>query len=379
VRLPVNQFDACLRLFAQSPRCDGWRKRGKEMLPRSILIAILSLLAGGACAAADATAPLYPVKFFDIVAEDQPVRMAYRDVPAASKANGETVLLFHGEDFSGSYWEKTAETLASDGFRVVVPDQLGFGASSRPNIHYSFHQMAENTRRLLSYLNVREIEVVGHSMGGMLAVRFTLLYPTMVRKLVLEDPIGLEDYRTFVPYVPLENEVHINLHATYDTFLERHKTFYVTWKPEYEAYVQEEAHVVDTGDFPEAALCAALTFEMIYQQPVVYELPEIQIPTLLIVGEEDRPVVGAMITLVEKSAGAPGAGNGMRQDNDTLRTAGQMPSAYTSLFGQYQALAQKAHEAMKNSTLVVIPNAGHIPHIETPDQFYQTIIPFLQP
>jgi len=349
------------------------------MLPRTTLIVILALLAGGVCAAAEAPAPLYPVKFFDFFAEEQPVRMAYRDVPATTKANGETVLLFHGEDFSGSYWEKTAQTLASNGFRVVVPDQLGFGASSRPNIHYSFHQMAENTYRLLSYLNVREVEVVGHSMGGMLAVRFTLLYPTMVRKLALEDPIGLEDYRTFLPYVPLENEVHINLHATYDTFLERHKTFYVTWKPEYEVYAKEEAQVVDTGDFPEAALSAAIAFEMIYQQPVVYELPEIQIPTLLIIGEQDQPVVGAMITLVGKPGGMPGMGNTRPQDNDTMRTAGQMPSAYTKLFGQYQALAQKAHEAIKNSRLVQIPNAGHIPHIETPDQFYQAVIPFLQP
>ena len=349
------------------------------MLPRTTLIVILALLAGGVCAAAEAPAPLYPVKFFDFFAEEQPVRMAYRDVPATTKANGETVLLFHGEDFSGSYWEMTAQTLASDGFHVVVPDQLGFGASSRPNIHYSFHQMAENSYRLLSYLNVREVEVVGHSMGGMLAVRFTLLYPTVVRKLVLEDPIGLEDYRTFLPYVPLENEVHINLHATYDTFLERHKTFYATWKPEYEVYAKEEAQVVDTGDFPEAALAAAIAFEMIYQQPVVYELPEIQIPTLLIIGEQDRAVVGAMITLVGKPAGMPGMGNTRPQDNDTMRTAGQMPSAYTKLFGQYQALAQKAHEAIKNSTLVQIPNAGHIPHLETPDQFNQAVIPFLQP
>jgi pimeloyl-ACP methyl ester carboxylesterase len=355
--------------------------KGEIMLSRTTLIAIIGLLACGICAAAEAPAPLYPVKFFDFIAEEQPVRIAYRDVPATGKANGETVLLFHGEDFSGSYWEKTAQTLAADGFHVVVPDQLGFGASSRPNIHYSFHQMAENTQRLLSYLNVREVEVVGHSMGGMLAVRFTLMYPTMVQKLVLEDPIGLEDYRTILPYVPLENEVHINMHTTYDTLLERHKTFYVTWKPEYEAYAQEEARVVDTGDFPQAALCWAITYEMIYQQPVVYELPQIQVPTLLVIGEQDRPVVGTAIALVKRPSNMPGMDMGgmMPQDDKILRTAGQMPDEYTKQFGQYQALAEKAHEAIKNSTLVVIPNTAHVPHIETPEKFYQAVVPFLQP
>jgi len=351
------------------------------MLRRATFIVILGLLACGVCAPAEAPAPLYPVKFFDFFAEEQPVRLAYRDVHPTAKPNGETVLLFHGEDFSGSCWEKTAQRLASDGFRVVVPDQLGFGASTRPNIHYSFHQMAENTYRLLSYLNVREVEVVGHSMGGMLAVRFTLLYPATVRKLVLEDPIGLEDYRTFLPYVPLENEMHINMHANYDTFLERHKTFYVTWKPEYEVYAKEEAQLLDTGDFPQAALSTAIVFEMIYQQPVVYELPEIQAPTLLVIGAEDRPVVGAMIGLAERPANMPGkdASTMMPQDNNIVHTAGKMPGEYTKLFGQYQELAQKAHEAIKNSTLVRIPNAGHIPHIETPEQFNQAVIPFLQP
>ena len=351
------------------------------MLSRTTFIAILGLLAGGVCAAAEAPAALYPVKFFDFIAETQPVRLAYRDVPATGKANGATVLLLHGEDFSGTYWENTAQTLAADGFRVVVPDQLGFGASSRPNIHYSFHQMAENMQRLLSYLDVREVEVVGHSMGGMLAVRFTLMYPGMVRKLVLEDPIGLEDYRTFLPYVPLENMVHIDLHATHDTFLDRHKTFYVTWKPEYEAYAQEEARVVDTGDFPEAALCWAITYEMVYQQPVVYELPEIQIPTLLIVGAQDQPIVGAVINLYPRPSDMPGMNMGsmMPQDDKILRTAGRMPDAYAKQFGPYRAVVEKAHEAIKNSTLVVIPNTAHIPHLETPEKFYQAVVPFLQP
>jgi pimeloyl-ACP methyl ester carboxylesterase len=347
------------------------------MIRRAICIAILGL-STCVCVTAQPDAA-YAVKFFDFFAENQPVRMAYRDVPATGKANGKTVVLFHGEDFSGTYWEKTAETLAAQGFRVVVPDQLGFGASSRPDIHYSFHQLSENTFRLLNYLGLREVEIVGHSMGGMLAVRFTLLHQTMVKKLVLEDPIGLEDYRTFLPYVPLENEVHIELHATYDTYLTRHKTFYVNWKPEYETYAREEARFLNTGAFPEAAFAAALASEMIYQQPVVYELAGVHVPTLIIIGAQDRPIVGEMIALVHRPSDMPGMDMGgmTPQDDNLLRTAGAMPDAYQKLFGQYQALAEKAHAAIKDSTLVQIPDTGHIPHLESPDKFYQAIIPFL--
>ena len=350
------------------------------MIRSAICIAILGLGTGVCTAAQPDTAP-YAVKFFDFFAENQPVRMAYRDVPSTGKANGETILLLHGEDFSGAYWEKTAEMLAAHGFRVVIPDQLGFGASSRPDIHYSFGQLSENTFRLLNYLGVREVEVLGHSMGGMLAVRFTLLHQAMVKKLILEDPIGLEDYRTFLPYVPLENELHIELHATYDTYLARHKTFYVNWRPEYEAYVREEARFLDMGEFPEAALVSALTFEMIYEQPVVYELGELHIPTLILIGAEDRPIVGEMILLVDRPNNMPGMDMGgmMPQDRGILRTAGAMPEPYQKRFGQYQALAEKAHQTIKNSTLVQIPDTGHIPHLETPDKFYQAILPFVAP
>ena len=347
---------------------------------RAICIAILSL-GMCVCAAAQQDAARYAVKFFDFYAENRPVRMAYRDVSAVGKPNGETILLLHGENFSSTYWQKTAEILAAQGFRVVIPDQLGFGASSRPDIHYSFHELSENTFRLLNYLGVREVEVVGHSMGGMLAVRFTLLHQAMVRKLILEDPIGLEDYRTFLPYVPLENEVHIELHATYDTYLARHKTFYLGWKPEYETYVREEARPLDTEEFPEAALAAALVYEMIYEQPVVYELADVHIPTLIIIGAQDRPIVGEMIKPDEKPGDMPrmDMGTKMPKDRGTQRTAGAMPDAYQKLFGQYQALAEKTHEAIKNSTLVQIPDTGHIPHLESPDKFYQNIIPFLTP
>ena len=81
-----------------------------------------------------------------------------------------------------------------------MPDQIGFGKSSKPNIHYSFHLLATNTRKLVDSLDIKQAIVVGHSMGGMLAIRFTLMYPETVMRLVLEDPIGLEDYREFVPY-----------------------------------------------------------------------------------------------------------------------------------------------------------------------------------
>ena len=291
----------------------------------------------------------YPVQFFPVRIEGQDLRMAYRDAKPTAAPNRKTVVLLHGKNFSGYYWERVIRVLASHGFRVVAPDQIGFGASSRPDIHYSFHRMAASTKALLDHLGIERVLVVGHSMGGMLAARFTLMYPGSVEKLVLEDPIGLEDYRTFVPYASVEELYESERNATYQSFLNYQKGYYTSWKPEYEQYVQDQAWVLGTGDYPRDAFSAALTSEMIYEQPVCYELSRIKAPTLLIIGQEDRTVPGK----------------------------GRLSPEAKAVAGDYPRLGAKTHEQIQGSKLVEIPNCGHIPHIERPEAFDDTLLKFL--
>ncbi len=86
-----------------------------------------------------------------------------------------------------------------------------------PHLHYSFHMLAHNNKALLDTLGIGQVSVIGHSMGGMLAARFALMYGDHVEKLILENPIGLEDYKTFVPYRPLDAVYQGELAATYET------------------------------------------------------------------------------------------------------------------------------------------------------------------
>ena len=146
----------------------------------------------------------YPVHFFDLTIEGQALRMAYMDVAASVTPNGKAVVLLHGKSFAGDYWARTIATLASEGYRVIVPDQLGFGKSSKPDIRYHFDLLARNTKLLLESLGVARAAIVGHSFGGMLAVYFARDYPETTAVLALENPIGLEDYRSAIPPQPLE-------------------------------------------------------------------------------------------------------------------------------------------------------------------------------
>ena len=145
----------------------------------------------------------YPVSMLPLVNDGEQVRMAYMDV-APAQPNGRTVVLLHGRNFPSSYWAPVIKTLNEAGYRVVVPDQIGFGKSSKPTGELHFDTLARNTIALLDHLQIAKFDIVAHSMGGMLGVRITRAYPDRVSHLLLAAPIGLEDYRFYVPPTPTE-------------------------------------------------------------------------------------------------------------------------------------------------------------------------------
>jgi pimeloyl-ACP methyl ester carboxylesterase len=294
----------------------------------------------------------YPVKHLPLRLEGQPVRMAYMDVPAAGKANGTTVLLLHGKNFFGAYWRGTVEALTKAGFRVVVPDQIGFGKSDKPNIHYSFHQLAENTKTLLDSLKVKKAVVVGHSMGGMVATRFAIEYPAATQRLVLENPIGLEDYRRGVPYQDPLEATTAELRATEESIRQYHASYYPGPYPQaHDQWLLPLLAQKRHPDYPNVAVASALTYQMIYQQPVSYEFDRVLAPTLLIIGQQDRTVVG----------------KGLIKDAKVLEK-----------MGNYPALGQRTAKAIKDCKLVELPGVGHIPHLQEPQKFYAALLAFLK-
>lgn len=128
------------------------------------------------------------------------LRMAYY-YKSPSKPNGKTVLLLHGKNFSSSYWKSTVNFLLSKEYAVLVPEQVGFGRSDQPlNYQFSFQQLALNTKLLLDSLHIKKVTVLGHSMGGMLGVRFARMFPENCEQLILENPLDLEDWTLSIPY-----------------------------------------------------------------------------------------------------------------------------------------------------------------------------------
>jgi pimeloyl-ACP methyl ester carboxylesterase len=292
----------------------------------------------------------HPVQFLPLVVEGQDLRMAYMDVRPDGAGNGKVVVLLHGKNFPGAYWAGTIEALRAAGYRVVVPDQIGFGRSSKADIHYSFELLAQFTRKLLETLGVAKVTVVGHSMGGMLAVRFALQHPEATERLVLENPIGLEDYREKVPFTSVDATYRAMLSPTREGLDRFYRSYFATWRDAFGTWADVAWRQTLGGEWPRVARSSALTYDMIYTQPVVQDLPRLRVPTLLVIGQADRTTLGR----------------------------GSLSDEVLATLGRYPELGRRAAGAIPGAKLVPLDGVGHIPHLEAPQAFHEAVLEFLR-
>lgn len=294
----------------------------------------------------------YAVEHLTLESQQQALHMAYMDVKPEGDSRG-NVLLLHGKNFNGAYWQTTIAALNKQGYRVIVPDQIGFGKSAKPQYYqYSFHQLAQNTKQLLDQLGVEQTAVLGHSMGGMLAARFALMYPETTEKLVLVNPIGLEDYKVLVPYQSIDWWYKNELGKDRESIKQYQKKNYYDgkWKAAYDPWVDILAGWTNNPKYPLIAWNAALTYDMIFTQPVVYEFGNIESPTLLIIGTRDRTALGKPLV-----------------DEKTRKT-----------LGLYQKLGKTTQQTIPNAQLVELDDIGHLPHIEAFDRYIKPLLAFLK-
>lgn len=290
----------------------------------------------------------YPTKEFKTSLQGQAATMVYMDIPAVGKQKG-VVVLFHGKNFSSDYWAPTIAGLTAAGYRVVAPDQIGFGKSSKPDVAYHFDDLAKNTQALLSSLGIKKTSVIANSMGGMVGVRFSRLYPQMVQKLVLENPLGLEDYSKDIPPQTNDNLLKLEMAQTETSYRRFLQSYFPVWQPGFEKFVEVYVRVQKGPDYSAWAKTSVLTYQMIAEKPVVGDLPQLRMPVLLVIGQKDKTVFGRRF--------AP-------------------PEAVKTL-GNFPELGRKAAQAIPNAKLVPLDNVGHIPHVEVPDVFVQTVVEFL--
>jgi pimeloyl-ACP methyl ester carboxylesterase len=292
----------------------------------------------------------WPVSYYSLTSQGETLRMAYMDVKPSGTPNGRTAVLFHGKNFCAATWRDTIAALTAAGYRVIAVDQIGFCKSNKPaHYQFSFQQLAGNTHALLGALGVSRVIVIGHSIGGMLGMRYALTFPDNVEQLVLVNPIGLEDWKAKgVPWQSADAWYQQELKTSADSIRDYQRaTYYAgTWHAKYEPPVQMLAGLFHGPGHDIVAWNAALTDDMAYTQPVFYELEKMSAPVLLLIGDKDTTALGKHLASPEVRA--------------TL--------------GHYPVLAKEAAARFPHAQLVEFPDLGHAPQIQAPDAFHKALL-----
>jgi pimeloyl-ACP methyl ester carboxylesterase len=292
----------------------------------------------------------YPVSMLPLVNDGEQLRMAYMDI-APAQPNGRVVVLLHGRNFPASYWAPVIKTLADAGYRVVVPDQIGFGKSSKPAGELHFDTLARNTIALLDHLGIARADIVAHSLGGMLGVRIARAYPDRVNHLLLAAPIGLEDYRMYVPPTPTEKILENEDKLTAEGHRKQLENNYSPKIPpdQITPFIDARFNIKGSAEYPRWLRAFVSSAQMIYREPVVHEIPLVEEPTLFIMGADDH--------------NAPGKPNA--------------PEALRPKMGQNADLAKALAAKMPNAGAEVIANAGHLVFLDAPAKFNELMLAFL--
>ena len=277
----------------------------------------------------------WPVQYLELRRYGQKMLMAFMDIPPTDRANGQVVFWQHGHNFYAEPYQDSFRRLAAAGFRVIAVDRIGYGKSSKPLISYNFNFVAANMKALMDELGITKVAAVGHSMGGMVVSRFTMLYPENVTHVAMVNQIGLTDSRRSRPWRdPLASDPEP---PSYQSVVRGHRRYYPReWPPAHLEYVRRQYGQTLSGDFPRYARVRAMVSDMLYTDPVVYDWQHIRTKALVIGGEED------------------------------------------DLADDFVARVNHVHNELPNSALHLYPEIGHNPQVEIPDRFHEDLIRFLE-
>jgi pimeloyl-ACP methyl ester carboxylesterase len=254
---------------------------------------------------------------------------------------GSPLVLLHALGESVLDWRWVLPSLAR-AHRVYAPDMPGFGGSAKPVADYSPAFFARFAAAYLDALGIEGATVAGNSLGGHVALRLALSEPERVSALCLIDSVGLgreASWALRLPTIPGYGDPAIAwsktpLGATQRAWLKAQLLFARPERAPAE-WMNEQYRLAQLPGFMEAALAALRAqLDLGGQREVLLDqLPHLEIPTLVVWGESDRilPV----------------------------------------------SQAREAVALLKQGSLELIPDCGHLPQVERPDHFVEAVGRFL--
>lgn len=216
------------------------------------------------------------------------ISITSEEVAYVDEGSGEMTLVFiHGLSSNLEAWKKNILELKED-YRCVAVDLPGYGKSSRNLSSYSLSDYAYFLTCFIEKKKLENVVLVGHSMGGQIAIHAVLSSPELFEKLILIAPAGIE---TFTPqeaatlkssYTPA-----MVVNSTQDQILANYKLNFHTFPRDAEFMVEDRINMKGAADFPDFAKMVVNNVYAMLDEPVFDRLEELSIPVMIIYGKND--------------------------------------------------------------------------------------------
>ena len=237
----------------------------------------------------------------------------------------DTLLLLHGLGASAERWEGVISLFAKK-FKVIVPDLIGFGYSDKPMVDYTTDYFAEFVSKFVNKVGIKELNVIGSSLGGQIAAESIINHDVNVKKLVLVSPSGVMKHST----PALNAYISAALYPNADSALNAFQAMSCREKIDEKTI----SGFVERMQLPNAKLAFMSTLLGLSNSQVITEkLQLLTIPTLVVWGEND-PVI---------------------------------PIEY----------AQSFVSAINDCRFYKMVGCGHTPYVEKPEKFFEIMSNFL--
>ncbi|PKV67328.1 alpha/beta fold hydrolase [Pontibacter ramchanderi] len=268
------------------------------------------------------------------------VNVAYTD----EGKGPETLIFIHGLGSYSPAWNKNVSEL-SQHYRCIAIDLPGYGKSDKAGITAGMASYASQVLALMDALQLKQVTLVGHSMGGQIALTAALQAPQRIKYLILAAPAGIETFteqqkQLFKMTVTPESVQK----TTPEQVVANFKVNFHQMPADAQYMVDDRLKMTESAAFGDYSAAVAGSVAAMVDEPVYEQLPQVQVPTLIIFGAQDALIPNRYL-------------------NPNLTT---------------QAVAETARDRIPNSKLVVLPEAGHFLQYEQANAFNQAIRDFLK-
>jgi len=251
-----------------------------------------------------------------------------------------TILLVHGLASNAGFWRYNIKELSKNN-RVIAIDLPGYGKSDKGDYPYGMDYYASQIKQFIEKLSLKNVTLVGHSMGGQIGITLALNYPNVIDELILAAPAGIEKFdRGAGDWLANALTMEGTIKATEPQVRANLTINFYRWdSSKWDWMVEERVRMAKADDMKEFTYAVHQSIKAMIDEPTTDFLSELRLPVTIIYGKQDGLIPNRYLN----------------------------PGFPTDVF-------KIGQEQIPNSRLIELDKTGHMLMIESPDAFNKAVL-----